>query len=212
MLPLMRSRSSVAVACGWAVRSPLTWLGIPALISLKHRDGGADLPRRAIAALIAVMLHESGLHRMQFLRCSQPFDGGDAVALMHDRQREAGINASPIDDHGAGAALAMVAALFRAGEMQLLTQSVEQGGARIQFKLASPAVHRQRNLRHGRQSANGGLRSGCKGCCHHRNRSCSAGQKIAPGQFEEAGTLHDIFPVIKPRLLGRSCRCGVNSS
>src|SRR5207244_3338348 len=33
MLPLMRSRSSAAVTCGAAVRSALTWLGMPALIS-----------------------------------------------------------------------------------------------------------------------------------------------------------------------------------
>ena len=33
MLPLMRSRSSAATACGTALRSALTWLGMPALIS-----------------------------------------------------------------------------------------------------------------------------------------------------------------------------------
>ena len=33
MLPLMRSRSSALVTCGVAVRSALTWLGMPALIS-----------------------------------------------------------------------------------------------------------------------------------------------------------------------------------
>ena len=98
---------------------------------VEHRHGRADLPGRAVAALIAVVLDEGGLHRMQVLRRAEPLDGGDAVALVHHRQRQAGVDPPPVDDHRAGAALAVVAALLGAGEMQMLAQRVEQRGAGI---------------------------------------------------------------------------------
>ena len=101
---------------------------------VEHRDRRADLPGRAIAALIAVMLDEGGLHRMQMLRRAQPFDGGDAVALVHHRERQAGIDPPPVDHHRAGAALAVIAALLGAGEMQVLAQRVEQRGPRVEFE------------------------------------------------------------------------------
>ena len=53
---------------------------------------------------------------------------------MHDRERQAGIDAPAIDDHGAGAALAVVAALLGAGEMQMLAQRIEQGGASVELQ------------------------------------------------------------------------------
>src|SRR5687768_5959174 len=50
---------------------------------VEHGHRRADLAGRAIAALIAVMLHESRLHRMQSLGRAEPLDRGDAVALVH---------------------------------------------------------------------------------------------------------------------------------
>ena len=71
------------------MRSALTWLGMPALISSSIADRRADLPGRAVAALVAVVLDEGGLHRVQVVGRAQPFDGGDAVALVHHRERQA---------------------------------------------------------------------------------------------------------------------------
>src|SRR5260221_10989471 len=53
---------------------------------VEHRHGGADLPRCAITALVAVMLYERGLHRMKVIERAKPLDGGDAVALVHDSE------------------------------------------------------------------------------------------------------------------------------
>ena len=124
---------------------------------VEHRNRRADLPGRAVAALIAVMLHEGGLHRVQVVGRAQPLDGGDAVALVHDRQREARRDPPPVDDHGARAALALIAPLLGAGEVQVLAQRVEQRRPRVELELAGYAVHRERDLRDGSGFDNGSL-------------------------------------------------------
>src|SRR4051812_7928395 len=73
----------------------------------EHRHRRTDLARRAIAALEAVMSDESGLHRMQIIRRAESFDRRHGLAVMHHGQRQAGIDASAVHDHRAGAALAV---------------------------------------------------------------------------------------------------------
>ena len=68
------------------------------------------------------------------MQCSgraEAFDGRDLVALVHRGEAEARVDAAAVDVDGAGAALAVVAAFLRAGEVQMLAQAVEQRGARI---------------------------------------------------------------------------------
>src|SRR5947209_6174080 len=55
---------------------------------IEHSYSRTDLSRRAVAALIAVVLHESGLHGMQLPWRAESFDGGDLVARVHHRQGE----------------------------------------------------------------------------------------------------------------------------
>jgi hypothetical protein len=54
---------------------------------------------------------------------------------MHDGERQAGIDAPAVDDDRAGAALAVVAALLGAGQVQVLAQRVEQRGAGVEFSV-----------------------------------------------------------------------------
>src|SRR5215471_714617 len=68
---------------------------------------------------------------MDFLALRHAFDGRDLRAIMTHRQGEARIDPPTIDENGAGAALAAVASLLCSGQMQLLTQEVEQRHARI---------------------------------------------------------------------------------
>ena len=63
---------------------------------LQHRHRGADLSRRAIPTLEAVVLDERRLHGMHLLRRAQALDGGDASPWMHDRQRQTGIDAPAV--------------------------------------------------------------------------------------------------------------------
>ena len=83
---------------------------------------------------------EGGLHRMQLVAIGEALDGQDVGAVKADRQRQAGIDAPAVDQHGAGAALAAVAALLGAGEVEPLAQQVEQGDARIDLQLVAVSV------------------------------------------------------------------------
>ena len=77
------------------------------------------------------MRDERRLHRMQFVAMRDALDGENLGAVMAHRQRQAGIDPPAVDQHRAGAALAAVAALFGAGQIQPLAQQVEQRDAGI---------------------------------------------------------------------------------
>ena len=90
------------------------------------------------------MVDERLLQRMQRAVRRQSLDGGDLGAVLHDRQREAGIDPPPVDQHGAGAALAVIAALLGAGQIEMVAQRVEQGRPRRELELRLDAVDGQR--------------------------------------------------------------------
>ena len=79
---------------------------------LHHSDSRHDLPWCAEAALEAVMREKRRLHGMELLALRKAFDRRDMLSFVHDRQSKAGENPPPVDMHGAGAALSMVAAFF----------------------------------------------------------------------------------------------------
>ncbi len=81
-LPLISSRTSSAV---------FAWP------SSQQRDGGADLPRRAVAALKRIVIDERLLKRDA--ACSpfcESFDRGNRSAVVHNRERKAGVDALPV--------------------------------------------------------------------------------------------------------------------
>src|SRR5690606_741528 len=92
----------------------------------QQRNARHDLARCTVTALIAVELDKSRLHRMQGFGRAEAFDGGDLVALTGRGQTEAGIDAPPVAMHRTGAALSVITALFRAGQLQVLAKQIEQ--------------------------------------------------------------------------------------
>jgi hypothetical protein len=78
---------------------------------------------------------------MQFIAIGQSFDGCDLIAFVHYRERQTGIDASSVYQYGAGAALAVIASLFRTGELQPLPQSIEQRHTRIHVERVILAVN-----------------------------------------------------------------------
>ncbi len=116
-----------------AVRPLKRWL-------LQHRGSGHDLSGGTDAALVGIVLDEGGLHRVEIARLSQPFNGRNLIALVHGRKGEAGVDAAPVDVHGAGSALTVVAALFRAGQVEVFAQAVKQRDARLKLQGARRAV------------------------------------------------------------------------
>ncbi len=65
------------------------------------------------------MIDKGLLQRMQRAICRKTLDSGDLGAVFHDGKGQAGIDPSPINQNRAGAALAVVAALFGAGEIEM---------------------------------------------------------------------------------------------
>ena len=148
---------------------------------LQHGHGGTDLPRRAIAALVTIMDDERFLHRVQRLGRAQPLDRRHILAVMHHRQRQAAVDAPAFDDDGAGAALAMVAALLGAGELEMFAQRIEQAGARVQLQMDLAAVHGEFDRRHRGSFADGRGRGGLRRRCERRG-----GKKRAAALHEPA--------------------------
>ena len=85
------------------------------------------------------------------LALRETFDRRDLRAVLHDREREARIDPPPVDQNGAGAALAVVAALLGAGEVEMETQRVEQRGPRRDGQLARDPVDMKRDRHLGRR-------------------------------------------------------------
>ncbi len=102
-------------------------------------NGRHNLARRAIAALEGVVLEEGCLDRMQAAVCGrETFDGRDLSALGLRGERQAGKDALAIDMDGAGAALALIAALLGAGQRKVsrsASSSVTRGSTASSWDL-----------------------------------------------------------------------------
>jgi hypothetical protein len=89
-------------------------------------NAGTDLAWRAVTALEGIMINERLLQRMQMPILGQALDARDACAVLHDSERKTRYDAAAINQHRAGAALAVVAALFAACQVEMLAQEIEQ--------------------------------------------------------------------------------------
>src|SRR5262249_3976142 len=73
----------------------------------------------------------------------ESFDGGDVAALHLRRARLARLDRLPVDENGAGAALALAAAVLRAGEVERLAENGQQRVDGRDLDVASRAVDPQ---------------------------------------------------------------------
>jgi hypothetical protein len=128
-------------------------------VLLDHREGRTDLAGRAVAALVAVEVEEGLLHGMQPLTVRHPFDGGDLASLGGDGELQTGDGPASVEQHRAGAALALIAAFLGTGEIETLTQRVEQGGATVDGQRVLLAVDVQGDGA-GRRGRGAGRRGG----------------------------------------------------
>ena len=67
----------------------------------------------------------------EFAVARQTFDCGYLAAFVLHRQREARENSLAVAQNGASAARALVTSLFRASQVQILTQRVEKRNTRL---------------------------------------------------------------------------------
>ena len=117
---------------GQSARDGLT-LGGVVLVHAKQTHHKA---RRAKAALAAVALHQGFLGGVQgAVGCGQVFGGPQCQAVDRMRQADATVHSLVVhltvhhfaQHHGAGAAVALVAAFFGAGAVQVFAQHLQQG-------------------------------------------------------------------------------------
>ena len=72
------------------------------------------------------MVDEGLLHRMQRAVLGQALDGGDLGAVLHHGKGQARNDAPFVDQHRAGAALAVVAALLGASQIEIFAERIKQ--------------------------------------------------------------------------------------
>src|SRR5438132_7430569 len=92
----------------------------------QHADRRTDLAGGAVATLERVPLNKGGLQPMKSLRSSEAFDSHDTVIVVHDRECQARVNATAVDQHRTRAALTVIATFLCAGETEMLVPRVEQ--------------------------------------------------------------------------------------
>src|ERR1700722_1437407 len=95
------------------------------LVRRKQRRGLHDLPGLAIAALRHLQIEPGLLQRMVAIG-RQALDGGDVLARHHRDRRLARAHRLAVEMNRAGAAHACAAAVFRAGELEVLPHDPQQ--------------------------------------------------------------------------------------
>src|ERR1700722_9504676 len=111
-------------------------------IVAQELDQRGQNARRAEAALQAVMLVECLLQRMQGLRVGcDTLDRHDLVAVGLHREHQARSRRIAVEQNGAGAAHAVLAAKMSAGEAQLMAQEIRKRHAHRHGRLVALAVH-----------------------------------------------------------------------
>lgn len=107
----------------------------------KHADCGADLTGRAVTALEAIVLNKGLLQRVQLTIPREAFDGDDLTALVLHGERQAGVDALPVDQNCACAASSLIAAFLRALQAEVIAKSVEQRYAWLNREFSLDAIN-----------------------------------------------------------------------
>src|ERR1043166_682171 len=94
-------------------------------IVLQQSRSRHHLARSTNAALKSTVLDETFLDRIELAVFRQPFDGGKILAVDHYRECYARTDHVAIHQHGASAADSDAAALFGAGESQIITHTID---------------------------------------------------------------------------------------
>ena len=106
-----------------------------------------NLTGRTVAALKSIMVDKGLLYRMQPAVLSQTLDRRYLRTVVHDRERQAGIDPAPVRQNRTRAALAVVATLLRPGEAEMNSQRVEESGPGSDGQFVGNAIDMKRDRR-----------------------------------------------------------------
>jgi hypothetical protein len=153
---------------------------------------------------------------MELTRGSQALDGGDAASLVHQGERQAGINAASVDNDRAGSALAVIATFFSPGKMQVLAKGVEQRRPGVNLKHTIGPVHSERHARNrcrrrrrrapARRIRFEDVCSGTVGRCRCHGGKSTGDQHVAPGHSGVGWLSHILRFLIQENLTGNIAR------
>ena len=121
------------------------------LVGLEQGVARHQHPRRAVAALQAVLLEETLLHGVELAVLLEALHGHDLAAVGLDSEDGAGLHGPPVEEHCAGPAVGGVASDVGAGETEDLPDEVHEEKTRVHLGLVGGAVHGDLDLvlRHG---------------------------------------------------------------
>jgi len=105
-----------------------------------HQHAGS-----ADAALRAAAFKKRGLYRVELVAVCNAFDGANLRSIGFERGNQATVDDRAVYQHRACAAFALAAAFFRAGQMHLFADYVEQARHRIRLDAAPLAVDHARD-------------------------------------------------------------------
>src|SRR6266513_4997240 len=113
---------------------------------VEERFRGHQDPGGAVAELRGAEVGDSRLQGMQLRAAAEALDRFHRAALALGGQHQAGKLRCAVDQHGAGAALAQLAAVLGAGEAEVLAQHLEQRLVAGEGQLDGLAVDAQAQL------------------------------------------------------------------
>jgi hypothetical protein len=87
------------------------------------------------------VLDKSRLQRMERFAVREPLDRCDGLAVMHCGERQTRVDAAPVEQHRASAALTVIATLLGSREREMFTQSVDKSCPRIERQSMQLSVH-----------------------------------------------------------------------
>src|SRR5262249_12638081 len=128
---------------------------------------GQDHTRRAEAALQAVVLDERTLNRMQRAVGCQPLDRRDVATIRLPGEHGAALHGASVEEDGAGAALARVAADVGPRPPEAGTKRLHEECAILDVQQTRLAVDDERELRH-RRAGRRACRAGTRGTAADR--------------------------------------------
>src|SRR6266566_239949 len=115
-------------------------------IGCEERFGSEQERGRAITALCRAQIGECLLQRVELAALGHRFDGAHATPGTRQAKLQTRKHGRAIEQHGARAALAQFAPMFRAGETQVFAQHFEQRLMWRECHFSQLAVHNQRDL------------------------------------------------------------------
>src|ERR1700736_5547072 len=124
------------------------------------------------------MLDKSCLQRVQMVALGETLDSRDGLSVVHYRKRQAGVDATSLNQHRAGAALAVIAPLLRTRLREMFTQRIQQCRAWIERQRMRAAVDLKLH-RDGRLWRSGIIeRAGTESCTRERSEEQRGGSGL----------------------------------